>query len=180
MLIGLPHNADGTPRYAVAGLSTPDLPYPPYVLDMESGEPVHELPRATRTYAQYGLIVRDREPGHYVAAINSLAGRYFRLYRLTMRADGRVTVDERLTPTLKGTLNGLAVSSEGRIAYGRMTDEADFVGTLEREWPANGYRLQWLDARTVVLPGHSVPENTLATLDVDTGAIREVAAPAEH
>lgn len=174
VLIGPPHNTDGTPRYAVAG------PALPYVLDLETGEPVSRLPRATRTYAQYALVVRDKEPGHYVAALTSPSGRYFRLYRLAMEADGRVTVGERLTPTREGTVNGLAVSPEGRIAYGRMTDGASYVGTLEREWPAGGYGLQWLDGRTLALPSHGAPGNTLATLDVGTGAIRGVAAPAGH
>ncbi|WP_068922018.1 hypothetical protein [Planobispora rosea] len=174
-LAGLPDNADGTPRYAVVGGW--DMPY---VLDLESGEPVSRLPGATRTYARYDLVVRDTEPGHYVAALTSPTGRYFRLYRLTMAPDGRVTVGERLTPTLEGTVNGLAVSSEGRIAYSRMTDGDDYVGTLEREWPASGHGLQWLDARTLALPGHSVPVKTLAALDVGTGEIRNVAAPAEH
>ncbi|WP_433496996.1 hypothetical protein ACQP1K_18695 [Sphaerimonospora sp. CA-214678] len=174
VLMPLPSNADGTPRYAVAGVGRP------YVLDLESGEPVSRLPRATRDYARYDLVVRDTEPGRYVAAVSSPSGRSFRLYRLAMQPDGRVTVGERLTPTLKGTVNGLAVSGEGRIAYGRMTDEADFVGTLEREWTAGGYRLQWLDDRTLALPAHSVPVNTLATLDVGTGAIGQIAAPAEH
>ncbi|WP_433427773.1 hypothetical protein [Nonomuraea sp. CA-141351] len=173
-LIGLPVNADGTPRYAVAGAGRP------YVLDLESGEPVSLLPQATRTYVHYDLIVRDTEPGHYVAALTSLSGRYFRLYRLSMSDDGRITVGERLTPSLKGTANGLAVSTEGRIAYGRMTDQASFAGTLEREWPVSGYRLQWLDARSLALPEHSVPAGTLATLDVGTGTIGQVPAPAEH
>ncbi|MFE3451787.1 hypothetical protein ACFXJ8_22975 [Nonomuraea sp. NPDC059194] len=175
VLIGLPDNADGTPRYAVAGAWGR-----PYVIDLESGAPVSRLPRATRTYAAYDFVVRDTEPGHYVAAVTSPSGRYFRLYRLAMNADGRVTVGEQLTPTLKGTVNGLAISSEGRVAYSRMTDRAGFVGTLEREWPASGYGLQWLDARTLALPAHSVPANALATLDVGTGAIREVPTPAQH
>ncbi|MEV7805564.1 hypothetical protein AB0O28_21715 [Microbispora sp. NPDC088329] len=174
VLIGPPRNADGTPRYALAGRTLP------YVLDLETGEPVSRLPRATRTYGQYGLVVRDTEPGHYVAALTSPSGRYFRLYRLAMEAGGRVTVGERLTPTREGTVNGLAVSPEGSIAYGRMTDEASYVGTLEREWPTNGYGLQWLDTRTLALPSHNTPGNTLATLDVGTGAIRGVAAPAVH
>ncbi|MEV1243644.1 hypothetical protein ACIBO2_10745 [Nonomuraea sp. NPDC050022] len=174
VLIGLPVNADGTPRYAVASVGQP------YVLDVESGKPVSLLPQATPTYAQYDLIVRDTEPGHYVAALTSPSGRYSRLYRLSMGDDGRITVGERLTPTLEGMVNGLAVSAEGRIAYGRMTDKASFAGTLEREWPVSGYRLQWLDARILVLPGHSVPVGAVATIDVGTGAIGEVAAPAEH
>ncbi|GGO71956.1 hypothetical protein [Nonomuraea cavernae] len=173
-LIGLPVNADGTPRYAVAGAGRP------YVLDLETGEPVSLLPQATRTYFQYDLVVRDTEPGRYVAALTSLSGRHFRLYRLSMGDDGRITVGERLTPTLEGTVNGLAVSTEGRIAYGRITDDARFAGTLEREWPVSGYRLQWLDTRVLALPEHSVPAGVLATLDVGTGAIGEVAAPPEH
>ncbi|WP_433510584.1 hypothetical protein ACQP2T_42895 [Nonomuraea sp. CA-143628] len=173
-LIGLPVNADGTPRYAVAGVGRP------YVLDLKTGEPVSLLPQATPTYAQYDLVVRDTEPGHYVAALTSLSGRYSRLYRLSMGDDGRITVGERLTPTLEGMINGLAVSAEGRIAYGRMTDKASFAGTLEREWPVSGYGLQWLDARILVLPDHSVPAGAVATLDVGTGTIGEVAAPAEH
>ena len=115
------------------------------------------LPEATRTYVQCGLIVRNTEPGHYVAALTSLSGRYFRLYRLSMSDDGRITVGERITPTLNGTISGLAVSTEGRIAYGRITDDARFVGTLEREWPVSGYRLQWLNARILALPERSVP-----------------------
>ncbi|MEU8147099.1 hypothetical protein [Nonomuraea sp. NPDC048901] len=174
VLIGLPVNADGTPRYALAGVGRP------YVLDLESGEPVSLLPQATPTYGQYDLIVRDTEPGHYVAALTSPSGRYSRLYRLSMGDDSRITVGERLTPTLEGMVNGLAVSAEGRIAYGRMTDKASFAGTLEREWPVSGYGLQWLDARILVLPGHSVPAGAVATIDVGTGAIGEVAAPAEH
>ncbi|GAA3139406.1 hypothetical protein GCM10010466_33190 [Planomonospora alba] len=174
VLTGLPVNADGTPRYAVAGWGMP------YVLDLESGEPVSRLPEATRTYAVYDLVVRGTEPGHYVAALASPSGRYFRLYRLAMRPDGRVAVGERLTPTLEGMVNGLAVSPEGRVAYSRMTDEAGFVGTLEHEWPASGHGLQWLDERTLALPSHSVPANTLAALDTGTGAIRNVAAPGEH
>ncbi|GAA0385838.1 hypothetical protein Acor_26760 [Acrocarpospora corrugata] len=174
VLSGLPVNADGTPRYVVAGGGIP------YVLDLESGEPVSRLPRATRTYAQASVIVRDAEPGHYVAAFSSPLGRYFRLYRMTMGADGRITVGERLTPTLEGMANGLAVSAEGRVAYARMTDTASFVGTLEREWPFSGYGLQWLNAGTLALPSHSVPASTLATLDVGTGVIRDVAAPVEH
>lgn len=174
VLAGPPTNADGTPRYAVAGTGRP------YVLDVESGEAVDLLPRATRVYLHYDLVVRDVEPGRYVAAISSPSGRYFRLYRLSMDADGQVTVGERLTPTIKGMVNGLAVSPEGRIAYGRLEDGSSYAGTLEREWPVSGYRLQWLDARTLLLPEHSVPANTVATLDVDTGAIREIPAPAEH
>ncbi|MFC5826647.1 hypothetical protein [Nonomuraea insulae] len=177
LLVGLPDNADGTPRYVVTGEGLSS-----YVLDLESGDPVSSLPEATRTYAIYDRIVRDKEPGNYIAAITSPSGGYFRLYRLAMGADGRVTVGERLTPTIKGTVNGLAVSSEGRIAYGRLTDEPGFgvVGTLEREWPANGYGVQWLDARTLALPSHSVPADGVAALDVGTGAIRRLPAPAEH
>lgn len=176
VLAGPPYNDDGTPRYAVAGLGRP------YVLDVESGEAVDLLPRATRTYDTYELVVRDVKPGHYVAAIVSPSGRSFRLYRLSMDADGQVTVKERLTPTLKGTVNGLAVSPEGRIAYGRTTDDgADFTGTLEREWPVSGVRLQWLDARTLLLPSVSnAAASTVATIDVETGAIRQIPAPAEH
>ncbi len=176
VLAGPPANADGTPRYVVAGEGQP------YVLDLETGEPVSLLRPATRHYAQYDLVVRDTEPGHYVAAISSLAGEYFRLYRLSMDADGRITVGERLTPTLKGLANGLTVSPEGHVAYGRITDGAEYAGTVEREWPVSGYRLQWLDARTLLLPSHSAPGNTVAVLDVRTGAIREIAAPAvqEH
>ncbi|MFI7450603.1 hypothetical protein ACIBQX_24120 [Nonomuraea sp. NPDC049714] len=173
-LIGLPVNADGTPRYAVAGMGRP------YVLDLDSGEPMSLLPQATRTYAQYDLIVRDTEPGHYVAALSDPSGRHFRLYRLSMGEDGRITVGERLTPTLKGMVNGLAVSAEGRIAYGRTTDDGHFAGTLEREWPVSGFRLQWLDDRSLALPEHSVAAGALATLDVTTGAIGELATPAEH
>lgn len=171
VLIGLPGNDDGTPRYAIAGGWGQ-----PYVLDLESGEPVSRLPRATPTFAGIEFIVRDTEPGRYVAAFSSPTGGYFRLYRLAMGADGRITVGERLTPTIKGSINGLAVSPEGRIAYGR----DNVVGTLEREWPGTGYGLQWLDTRTLALPSHSVPVKTLATLDVGTGAIRNVPAPAAH
>ncbi len=170
VLAGPPSNADCTPRYAVAGVGLT------YVLDLESGETLDLRPPATDTYVQYDLIVRDVEPGRYVAAISGPSGDRFRLYRLSMDADGQVTLGERLTPTLKGTVNGLAVSPEGRIAYGRLANGADFAGTLEREWPVNGYRLQWLDTRTLLLPDHMVPVNTLATLDVDTGAIPRVSA----
>lgn len=175
VLIGLPTNDDGTPRYALAGGWGR-----PYVLDLETGKPVSRVPGATRVFGGHDLIARDTEPGQYVAAFTSPTGRYFRLYRLTMGADGRVTVGERLTPTLEGTVNGLAISAKGRIAYSRMTDEGNFVGTLEREWPASGHGLQWLDTRTLALPSHSVPARTLAVLDVGTGAIRDIAAPAEH
>ncbi|MEV5412621.1 hypothetical protein AB0K60_27780 [Thermopolyspora sp. NPDC052614] len=174
VLAGPPYSADGTPRYAVVGWGRS------YVIDLESGEALDLLPRATQTYVQYDLVVRDVEPGRYVAAISVPWSDRFRLYRLSVNADGQVTLGERLTPTLKGTVNGLAVSPEGRIAYGRLADGAEFAGTLEREWPVNGYHLQWLDARTLLLPDHRGPVNTMATLDVDTGAIREVAAPATH
>ncbi|MEU4541210.1 hypothetical protein AB0G15_40895 [Streptosporangium sp. NPDC023825] len=173
-LIGLPANADGTPRYALI------RSFFPYVLDLESGELMDQLPEATRAYGDYAYIAADTEPGHYVAAISNRSGRHFRLYRLTMSADGRVTVGERLTPSIRGTAIGLALSSEGRIAYGRSTDEGRFVGTLEREWPVSGYGLQWLDTRRLALPEHSTPASTLATLDVETGEVRNVAAPAEH
>ncbi|MEU7740901.1 hypothetical protein [Nonomuraea sp. NPDC049158] len=172
-LIGPPVNADGTPRFAVAGVDRP------YVLALESGEPVSLLPQATRTYFQYDRVVRDTEPGHYVAALTSPSGRYSRLYRLSMSDEGRITVGERLTPTLKGTVTGLAVSAEGRVAYGRITGETHFAGTLEREWPVSGDGLQWLDARILALPEHRVPTGGLATLDVGTGAIGKVAVPAE-
>ncbi|NRQ37309.1 hypothetical protein HII36_36560 [Nonomuraea sp. NN258] len=174
VLLGPPANADGTPRYALVG------GYRPYVLDLESGKPVRLLPKASRVYAQYEFVVRDTEPGRYVAALTSPTQRYFRLYRLSMGLDGRVTMGERLTPTIKGTISGLAVSPEGRVAYGRLLDGRRFTGTLDREWPVSGYGLQWLDDETLALPEHGVAANALATLDVGTGTIGQVAAPPEH
>ncbi|WP_061290583.1 hypothetical protein [Herbidospora cretacea] len=172
LLASPPENSDGTPRYAVsAGGGRP------YVVDLQTGEPVSMLPAASRAYGAYLEIVRDVEPDRFVAALASRSGNHFRLYRLTMNPDGRFTVDERLTPTIRGSANGLAVSPQGRIAYGYSTAAGSFVGTLEREWPAGGWGVQWLDERTLALPGDTSQVSGLATLDVGTGVVGSVPVP---
>ncbi|WP_066375649.1 hypothetical protein [Herbidospora mongoliensis] len=174
LLAAPPEYADGTPRYAVAGGGRP------FVFDLETGKPVSRLPAASPTYGGYARIVRDVEPHRFVAALVSPSGNYFRLYRLTMAPDGVFTVDERLTPSIKGSPSGLAVSPEGRIAYAYGTDTKNFVGTLERVWPGSGSGVQWLDERRLALPSESAPVNALAMLDVATGVIAHVPAPFEH
>ncbi len=110
--------------------------------------------------------MRDVEPDRFVAALASRSGNHFRLYRLTMDPDGRFTVDEAADPTIKGSADGLAVSPEGRIAYAYSTAAGSFVGTLEREWPADGWGVQWLDEKTLAPRVTLSQVSGLATLDV--------------
>lgn len=200
--------ADGTPRHALLSSYGRNKPWSDgssslYVLDLTQGKTVDwvDLPADGR-FAEYTAVARDREPGHYVVAAStpssadfwSPRGRTSRIFQLTMDDRGRARLDEAISADLEGVVTALAVSPEGRLAYGRtVTDGQDayssFVGVLGsgREWPAetpNG--LSWTNPTTLVLPHATRSDNRVertaagprirrgrdwkVTLDVGSGA----------
>ncbi|WP_030454892.1 hypothetical protein [Herbidospora cretacea] len=174
--------ADGTHRYALLGSygqwknwydGTSEL----YVVDLTTGEITDVVwPPRSLEYATYTAVTRDREPGRYVVAALGPRGRNSRLYRLTVNADGKAMLRESITPPLKGVVTAVAVSPEGRVAYGRAVDvDQYFTGVLgpDREWPRESARgLTWTSPTELLLP-HGADDGTgqawQTTLNTNTG-----------
>ncbi|RBQ15003.1 hypothetical protein DP939_38115 [Spongiactinospora rosea] len=161
-LAGPPVADDGTPRYAVLANGWPET------LDLSTGRTVHDGPLLPgRGRAPLQAVAATGRPGEYVASVEVRSGRddwsprgvISRLHRLTVDAGGRGKLGEALTGRLKGAIDRIVVSPEGRVGYARSTEDRDrqqrsYAGVLgpHREWPAKSYRLYWRDAHTLALP----------------------------
>lgn len=93
---------------------------------------------------------------------------------LRRRDHGHGRLHERLPVGVRAA----RLPRRGGRAYS--TAAGSFVATLEREWPAEGRGVRWLDEGRLLLPGDMSQVSGLARLDVDTGVAGSVPVASEH
>ncbi|MEU4833860.1 hypothetical protein [Streptosporangium sp. NPDC023615] len=153
---------DGTPRYALLAMGYLET------VNLDTGRIAHEyMPYLGRRITPINAVAATREPGEYVVSVTlrrgqdswSPRGFVSRIHRLTVDADGQAKLGRALSGRLKGNVDRIVLSPEGRVAYHRRTEDRDheqtsYVGVLgpDVEWRAAAYGFYWRDAHALVLP----------------------------